>query len=232
MSTYRIDIVGACERIVAEAETLSGENYAYNLRKKNGALDFITSPENGGVDSTLISYQQGKKIAKLHIFYDQRTKACEITDNCDANVCDEGSTPVRKEDEVTISNCIKTPVRQYSNDDMVALCKDTPAFMRGRGLSDLRAAHEFFSVRILAELLARVGKNNEWDGTTTNAGQFKPVQILNSSMDEQFAPLPGNFAQVILDYENNQFTGMPAFIGQGNLQLFYKLHDWSCCNST
>lgn len=232
MSTYRIDIVGACERIVQEAETLAGENYAYNLKKKNGALDFITSPENGSVDSTLISYQQGKKIAKLHLFYDQRTKACEITDNCDANVCDEGSTPVRKEATITIDNCIKTPVRQYSNDDMVALCKDTPTFMRTRGLSDLRAAHEFFTTRILAEMLTRVGVNNEWDGTTTAAGQFKPVQIINSSLDEQAAPLPGNFAQILLDYENNQFTGMPAFIGQGNLQLFYKLHNWSCCNSS
>jgi hypothetical protein len=60
MANYRIDIVGACERIVAEAETLAGENYAYNLKKKTGALDFITSPENGGVDSTLISYKERK----------------------------------------------------------------------------------------------------------------------------------------------------------------------------
>lgn len=232
MSTYRIDIVGACERIVQEAETLAGENYAYNLKKKNGALDFITSPENGSVDSTLISYQQGKKIAKLHLFYDQRTKACEITDNCDANVCDEGSTPVRKEATITIDNCIKTPVRQYSNDDMVALCKDTATFMRTRGLSDLRAAHEFFTTRILAEMLTRVGKNVEWDGSETAAGVFKDIQLINSNLDEQRVPLPGNWAEVMLDYENNQFTGTPAVIGQGNLQMFYKLHGYSCCNST
>jgi hypothetical protein len=227
-----IDLVGACERIIQEAETLAGENYAYNLRRKTGALDFITSPENGSVDASLISYQQGKKLAKLHIYYDQRTKPCQIITDCDSNVCDEGSTPVRKEADITISNCIKTPVREYSNNDMAALCKDTAGFMRDRGLSDIRAAHEFFSERVLAELDAAIGVNNEWDGTETAAGQYKDIQLINTNVDEQRIPLPGNWAEVMLDYENNQLTGVPAVIGQGNLQMFYKLHGYSCCNAT
>lgn len=229
---FNLDIVGACENIRKEAETLAGQNYAYNLKKKTGALDFITSEDNGNaVDAELISYQQGKKIATLKVLYDQRTKECQISDNCDITVCDEGSTPLRKEALFNISNCVKTPVREYSNDDMVALCMDTQTFIQKRAGSDLRAGVEFLSTRLLAEYDNQIGINKEWDGSTTLAGQYKPIQLINSALDEQRVPLPGNWAEVMLDYETNQLGGTPAAIGQGNLQMFFKLHGWSCCNS-
>lgn len=229
-----LDIIGACENIRREAETLAGQNYAFNLKRKTGMLDYITSQDNGGasVDSSLISYQAGRKIARLKVLYDQRTKECQISDNCDANVCDDGSTPLRKEVIFDIDNCISTPVRQYSNDDMIALCMDTQTFIRMRSGSDLRAAKEFWSSKLLAEGDNQIGVNKEWDGTTTAAGDYKSIQLINSLVDEQPIPLPGNWAQVMLDYSNNQLGGQPAAIGQGNLQMFYKLHGYSCCNST
>lgn len=226
-----IDIVGACERIREEMEALAGENYAYGLKKKTGALDFITSPENGGVSAKLISYQEGKKIAKLHLLYDQRTKPCQILTDEDTTVCDDGATPVRKEATITISNHLKTPVRGYSNQDMVALCKDTQGFIKDRALSDFRAAYEVFDTRILAVMDSKIGKNIEWDGTTTNAGQYKDIQLL-ATENGQRIPKPGNWAEVLLDYEENQLTGTPAVIGQGNFEMFAKLHKMSCCNST
>lgn len=226
-----LDIVGACERIVTEADRLAGENYAYGLRKKNGALSFITSPENGGVDSELISYQSGRKQARLHVFYDQRTKSCQISDNCDQNVCDEGSTPLRKEFDVTIAECVKTPVREYSNNDMMALCMDTEEFMQKRGFSDLIAAHEHMSKKTLAFLGSEIGVNNEFDGTTTAAGVYKSIDLIDTT-GAQRIPLTGNWAEVLKDYENNQLTGMPAVIGQGNLDMFYTLQKMSCCNAT
>ncbi len=226
-----LNIVGACERIVEEMENLAGQNYAYNLKRKTGALDFITSPENGGVDARLISYQEGKKMAKLHVFYDQRTKPCQIVDDADSGVCDDGSTPVRKETTITISNHIKTPVRAYSNSDMVALCKDTQGFIKSRALSDFRAAHEFFSEQILAVLDNNIGKNIEWDGSTTAAGSYKDIQLLATESGQRI-PKPGNFAEMIEDYMNNQLNGTPAIIGQGNFAMFAKLHKMSCCNAT
>ncbi|HEY9488387.1 MAG TPA: hypothetical protein VIQ51_08645 [Chryseosolibacter sp.] len=229
--TPNIDLVGACERISEEMETLAGENYAYNLKRKTGALDFITSPENGGVDAKLISYQEGKKLAKLHVLYDQRTKPCQISDDADSTVCDAGSEPVRKEATITISNHIKTPVRAYSNQDMAALCKDTQAFIRSRALSDFRAAHEFFSEKILAVLDNNIGANKEWDGSTTAAGAYKPIQLLATESGQRI-PKPGNFAEMIEDYMNNQLNGTPAIIGQGNFAMFAKLHKMSCCNAT
>jgi hypothetical protein len=232
-ANFDLDIVGACEKIRIEAENLIGQNYAYNLKKKTGALDFITSPENGGVEKSLISYDNGKKIARMRLLYDQRTKACQIITNCtDGNICDTpGSTPQRKEAIISIGNCIKTPVRSYPNEDMVALCKDTQTFMRDRMMNDIRAAHEALSIQVLAELDNQIGKNIEHDGTTTAAGAYKPIQLLAVESGQRI-PKPGNWAEVLLDYANNQLTGQPAVIGQGNLEYFLKLHGMSCCNST
>lgn len=231
MANYNLDIIGACERIRVEAETLAGQNYAFNLKKKTGALDFITSPENGGVDASLISWDGGRKIATLKLLYDQRTKRCEIITDCNSNVCDEGSTPVRKQALINIENCLKTPVREYHNQDMVALCKDTQEFMRMRMMSDIIAAHEQLSFQILAEMDNQIGTNDEWDGTTTAAGAYKDIQLLTTNSGQRI-PLPGNWAEVMEDYANNQLTGQPAAIGQGNLAMFMKLHGMSCCNAT
>lgn len=226
-----LDLIGACDAIRREAETLAGQNYAFNLQKKTGALDFITSPENGGVDASLISYNNGQKMAKLRILYDQRTKNCQISTDCTQGICDDGSTPARKEAIIEISNCLKTPVREYSNDDMIALCKDTGEFMRTRGFNDLRAAREKFDALILAELDAAIGINYEFDATTTAAGDYKQLDIIGAASGQPI-PLPGNFAYLGLDYENNELNGIPAVIGQGNMDLFWKLQRYSCCNAT
>lgn len=230
-ANFNIDIIGACERIRKEAETLAGENYGYHMKMKTGALDFITSPENGGVDASLISWDGGKKIATLKLLYDQRTKVCQIGSDCNASVCDEGSTPVRKQAIIEIKNCVHTPIREYHNQDMVALCKDTQAFIKDRMMNDIMAAHQFLSQRVLAELDSEIGTNDEWDGTDTAAGQYKDIQLL-ATEDGQRIPKPGNWAEVLLDYANNQLVGTPAVIGQGNFQMFAKLHDMSCCNAT
>jgi hypothetical protein len=232
MSNPNLNIVGACERIRKEAATLAGQNYAFNMKKKTGALDFITSPENGGVDAKLITYDSGAKMAKLYILYDQRTKACETTHDCFQSVCDDGSTPVRKDATITIDNCLKTKVREYTNDDMVALCDNPEEFMKKRGFSDIRAAKESWSARILAELVGEIGINHQFDGGNVSAGTYKTLDLIGADSLGQPVPLPGNFAKMPLDYGNNQLTGLPWVVGQGNFELFWKLHGYSCCNST
>lgn len=225
------DIVGACQLIREEAANLQGQNSAYGLKRKTGMLDWLVSPENGGTNARLIHYDQSGKIAELEVFYDQRTKECQITDDCFVSVCDDGTTPVRKRFTFRADNCIFTPVREYTLNDMEALCKDTATFMRERGFSDLRAAKEHLSVRMLGEVDALKGKNLHFDGSTTAAGGSKTLDLIDTSGGQPI-PLPGNFANIPLDYETNQLNGMPAFIGQGNFELFWKLHGWSCCNAT
>lgn len=234
MSKFNMNIVGFCENIRKEAEDLAGTNYGYNLKRKTGALDFITSQENAPdpVDATLLSWDAGKKIGTLLIHYDQRTKVCEINDHEGNTICSAGSTPRRKSVQKNINRYVSTPVRKYTNEEMVVICKDTKKFIRERVFgSDVRAAHEKMDEMILADLVTLTGKNYEWDGTTTSAGSSKDIQLIDNSTDQRI-PLPGNFAEMILDYQNNQLTGTPALIGQGNLQMYYTLDNMSCCNST
>lgn len=229
---FNFNLVGACQNILKEADEMVKENYAYNLKKKTGALDFLTSPENGGVDAKLSSWDGGRKIGKLEVFYDQRTKTCQINHNPGASVCDDGSTPLRKNFTVTIDKFISTPVRYFTNEEMVVLCKDMKSFIRDRVFGqDLRAARESWSAVLLAELDNMIGKNYEFDGTSTAAGVYKDLDLIAPDGTSTI-PLPGNFAEMILDYENNQLTGVPAVIGQGNFKLFWKLHGMSCCNAT
>lgn len=230
MTLPNYDIIGACAAIREEAANLQGINSSYALKRKTGMLDFITSEDNGPrTNSKLISFQD--KIATLQVFYDQRTKECQITDDCAISVCDTGSTPVRKQFLFEADNCLYTPVREYSVSDMEALCKDTKTFMRERGFSDLRAAKEHLSKKLLAEVDAFKGQNLHFDGSTTPVGGVKTVDLITTS-GGQSIPLPGNYAQIALDYTTNQLNGNPAFVGQGNFELFWKLHGWSCCNAT
>lgn len=229
---FNLDIVGACENIRQEAATLAGQNYAFNLKRKTGALDFITSEAgSANANAELITYQSKKKIARLKVLYDQRTKECQISDNCDITVCDEGSQPVRKEVIFDIDKCVKTPIREYSTAEMNALCMDTQSFIQMRAGSDLRAGLEFLSTRLLAELQNNIGTNDEWDETQTAAGQYKDIQLIGT-VNNQRVPLEGNWAEVMMDYENNQLGGVPAAIGEGNLSMFFKLHGYACCNAT
>lgn len=224
------DIVGACQFIREEGANLALENYAFNLQRKTGMLDWLTSQENGGTNSRYIG--KDGHLTKLEVFYDQRTKECQITDDCFDGVCDGGSTPQRKRFEFTIDNCINTPTREYSLDDMITLCKDTKTFMQERLASDQRAGREHLSRKMLAEVDAFVGINRRFDGSTTPAGTATDIDLVTNDAYGQAIPLPGNFARVMLDYQTNQLTGMPAFIGQGNFELFWKAHGWSCCNAT
>lgn len=225
------NIVGACQLVRKEASELAGINYAFNLQRKTGMLDFLTSPENGNTRSRYIS--SDGKLTKLEVFYDVRTKECQITDDCFISVCDQGSTPARKRFEFTLDNCIHTPVREYTLDDMEVLCRDTKTFMQDYVASDQRAGREHLSKKMLAEVDAMKGVWKYFNGPPNGAaGSSKVVDLIGADAASQPIPLPGNFAQVILDYETNQLNGKPAFIGQGNFELFWKLHGWSCCNST
>lgn len=229
-----MNIVGACENIRKEASDMAGVNYAYKLKRKTGALDFITSPENNPspVDASLLSWDAGKKIGTLLIHYDQRTKPCEINDHEGNTICTTATTPRRKSVTKNINRYVNTPVRKFTNEEMVVLCKGTQEFIRERVFgSDIIAAHEKMDEMILADLVSVTGKNYEWDGSFTSAGSTKDIQLLDTGTDQRI-PLPGNFAELIADYQNNQLSGTPALIGQGNLQMFMTLHKMSCCNST
>jgi hypothetical protein len=232
MAQYNHDIVGACQNIQQEATALAGANAPFNLGLMNGALDFITSPDNQGNEEARLITSSGK-LTKLEFFYDQRTKTCQISDTL-ANVCnDDTSSPVRKSATITIDNALSTPPRHFDNEEMVILCQNKDEFIRRRLFNDLRAAREHFSAKILATLESFAGKLIRWDGTTiTDTGATSPAVQLLFATNGQKTPQPGNFVEIIKDYERMQLSGVPAIIGDGYFDLYALLSQLSCCNST
>lgn len=232
MAQYNHDLVGACQAIRHEATELAGMNAPFNLGLMNGALDFITSPDNN-MDTEFRLITTNGKLTKGEIFYDQRTKTCQITDTL-ANVCnDDATSPVRKSATITIDNALSTPARFFDNEEMVILCQNKDEFIRRRLFNDLRAAREHFSAKILAALESYAGKLIRWDGTTiTDTGATSPAVQLLYAQNGQKVPQPGNFAEIIKDYERMLLSGVPAIIGDGYFDLYVLLSRLSCCNST
>lgn len=232
-TSYDMTAVGACDAIRAEVTALAGENAPFNLGRATGALDMITDPSNGNVDAVQVSLP-GEKVTTLRLLYDERTKPCQVSTDPNTNICNDTATyEPRKQAFVNIDKKITSPPRYFSNDDMVVLCKDMKQFIRERLANDLRATRERLDEIILAELNARVGKLYAWDGSTTAAGSYTSLQLLSTQLSQgQDIPLPANYENIIMNYENMQFSGSPAVIGQGYFDKYIKLQKMSCCNAT
>lgn len=225
-------IIGACENIRREAENMAGSNYAFNLHRINGALDFVTSPDNGGVESSLISYDEGSKVAQLKVLYDQRTRPCQTSTSLTTNICNDNTiTPTRKQFIKSIGKKISSIGRYFSNDDLVILCEGSRDFIQKRLNSDLAATRERLNEVILAELLAMRGKIYHHTGTETAAGNNKELQLLYAQ-NGQNTPQPANYLTIEQDFKNMQLAGVPAIIGAGKFDTFMRLNQMACCNST
>lgn len=225
-------IIGACENIRKEAENMAGQNYAFNLHRINGALDFVTSPDNGGIESQLISVDEGTKIAQLKILYDQRTRPCQTSTSLNTNICNDTAVrSSRKQVIKSVTKKISSLPRLFTNDDMVVICQGSREFIQKRLGSDLAATRERLNEVILAELLAMRGKIYHHDGTETAAGNNKDLQLLYAQ-NNQATPQPANYLKIEQDFKNMQLAGTPALIGAGKLDTFIRLNQMACCNST
>lgn len=228
------NIIGACENIRKEAENLAGSNYAFNLGRLNGALDFVTDPSNGGVETDLIEAAgtNGAKLTTLKVLYDQRTRPCQTSTSLDTNICnDTAVTTTRKSFLKTIGKKISSQARYWDNKDLVIICKGSKEFIQERLMSDLRATRERWNEVLLAELAAMIGKNYRHTGSITAAGSYTSLQLLYAQ-NGQNTPQPANYLQIEQDFKNMQLTGLPAIIGAGKLDTFMRLNQMACCNST
>lgn len=236
MPLFPYTAVGACDAIRQEAEDLLGSNAPINLTRQNGMLDLMTTPgSNDGLESDVVSAGDST-ITTMRLLYDQRTRPCQVSTDPNTNICnDETTTTARKEAFVAIDKKITSPARHFTLNDMIVLCDpDKDTFIRKRLLSDLRATRTRFDEILLAEGLARRGKIYHADGTTTAAGANKTIQLLdnnNANSPDQDLPLPSNFINLSLDYQNMQFDGVPALVGQGLLDKFIRLEKLACCNA-
>ena len=237
MATFNYDINGACEAMIAQAKDYAGRNYPGpgGLGRSVGALDFITSPTNGSIKTELNTGSQGKKLKRARVFYKQRTKPCEILTGSTAKASALCDTPVEAEEKevtVEITGRVATTPRAFSNTKMVTICQDTKQFVDEFLMSDMRALRETVSEQVLALMAADAGVIIHQDGTTdTPAGSYKSKKLLATDANGQKIPLTGNYNDILMDYQNMQFQGLPALIGQGNLQTYFQLAGLACCNS-
>ncbi len=229
-ATPFVNLAGACSDILTYVESIAGQNNPFMLGRKIGALDYITSPMNGGIKSTLISVDSGRKLAHGRVVYKQRARPCDMV-TTPVGLCTTPQNPRPKEVDVTITNYVGSKPQAFTNSDMINICQDTQSFIQDYVLSFMRAGRERVSEIILADLKATVGVNYQHNGSVSASGVCVAKTLLGT-VNSQKVPLFGNYSDILLDYQNNQLNGVPVVIGDGNLWQFTTLAQLACCNAT
>jgi hypothetical protein len=226
-----IDLAGTCTEILRQMSDLTKSNYPFLLGPKTGILDFLLNPMNGSIKLDLNNTQQGKKVVKSKLIYKKPTLACQILEDDDVpTTCEPGEEPEESSVDVTITKRIGTPVRTFDNAKMVNICQDTKSFIMEYVGSDMKALREKAASFLITSADAAAGVNHKFDGNDAAAGATTDVELLTPNSGVLF-PNFANFTTVKLDYINNHFNEYPHLVGQGNLQYFYELAKWTCCNA-
>ncbi len=236
MASPAVSLAGSCAQMVRDLGELAKNNYAFELGRQTGMLDALFSPTNGAgrqSDAAISTTQGGKKYITTKFHYKIRTKPCEILTSNIPSVCQQGTQPVEQSVTSAINQQYSTPLRSFSNSQMVNICQDTQAFIREYVMSDIRALREKIDEYALAFANAAVGRGpHQNQDVDTPPGGHKAVKVLGTSTDTGAqAPLYANFVNVLLDYQYNQLNGIPMIVGDGNIQKFWALQQYSCCNA-
>lgn len=230
-AAYAYTLAGVCEKVIRQTSAMVGKNYAMNLGRATGALDFILSPQNGGIKASYT--QDGTKVIRAKVLYKQRSLPCEIQDGADAidaSVCDTATEPVEKSADLTVADALASYPKKFTNENLVQICQDTQSWVNEFLVSDLRAMREKLSEKIIAKMAVGSGTLNRQDGTQKTSG-YQSVDIMKTTSGVK-VPLTANWNDVLMDYSNMQFSGIPAFIAQGNLQTAFALMKYACCNQS
>lgn len=229
-----VDLAGSCPQMLAYMRDLVKGNYAFDAGRAIGTIDFLLSPAGGGAKVDLISAQQGRKYFTTSVHYKLRTKPCEIlTDSSVGDVCDTAAEPAELSTTVEITKRVGTTPKKFTNDRMINICQNTQGFIDEYVLSDMKALRTKANDVLLALLDAGSGRNHRYNGTEVAEITNTSLALLGTETGSgQQVPLYSNFADIALDFANNQQNGTPNLIGQGILQKFFHLAKFSCCNAT
>lgn len=229
-----VDLAGGCAKIVRQLSDLTKQNTPFGLGRKTGMLDLLTDPSNGGIKMDLNNTQAGKKYVKTKVHYKVRLKPCEWKEDALVpSICNAGSEPVEQSVDVTINKHISSPVRTFTNADMINICQDTTSFINDYLLNDMRAGREKADEYLLAAADSYAGRGRHQNGDAdTIPGGHKSKKLLGTSTDTGVqTPLFANYSDILLDYSFNQLGGVPMIVGDGVLQKFFQLSEFTCCNA-
>lgn len=213
---------------------LAKGNYPFLLGRKTGAIDFLLNPVNGSIKSDMNNAQQGKKYVETRVHYKIRTKPSEVlTNDSVGDVCDTAAEPAELSTTVRIQKRVGTTPKKFTNSNMINICQNTQGFINEYVASDMKALREKVDEVLLNSLEGGAGRNYRHNGEHKLSNQVTDVQLLGTTSTTGVqAPLFANFADILLDYQNNQLTGYPHLIGNGNLAKFWTLSNFSAANST
>jgi hypothetical protein len=231
------DLTGACQAQLRYMSEFQGSNYAFNIRKKNGMLQFLASDFNiNAAGATVLDLTSPNgKIKRAQVIYSQRGKYTDAKIGAQAIAAGLCDTPVTKEEKdvvVEIENRVATEVLTFTNEQLNEMCENPEKFMQKYFFDAMASGRELLDRQLLANADAVKGKIISNSGSNVAAGAIKSLKLLtvNATTSER-TPLFSQYNQIKLDIENMNFNGVPALIGQGVLNEFFDLYGYACCNS-
>jgi hypothetical protein len=211
---------GICERIQAVLNDFVGSNAPSLRRTQVGYLQALQSPQNtAGVTKVPIP-SNGKK-RKVRFTYIQRATetghgTTEITD-CSTSVERE---PL--EDEIEVTNYLRTAGIKFTEDNMRLLCEDDNVWMQTIIMAEVDALVRDLNKRLIAIQLLNFGTFNP-----AQPGNKKHVILLTGN--RKIANYNGEY-EIHQEFENQDSPGRPIIIGNGNISNYVKQVGIGCCN--
>ena len=211
---------GLCSKLQQDLNNVAGSNAPALKRDRTGYLDAVVSEENkSGVE--MIQVPTNGKYRAVQINYIQRGTTDDVNLTC-SQTCEGSIEKAPFETVVNITNCIETKGLVFNEDQMRKLCEPDSVYVSNVIMSQMNAVNVALNKQMLALQASSFG--NFADGTN-----LKSVQLFENTTNAARAIAT---AQIRHEYEKTGAVGAPLMIGGGNLDLFAKVQQIACCNST
>lgn len=230
MAGYNTDGVftaGICEQILSNlSQYASAGNLPANVRSRLGFLNWIQSPLNKQAVEVIPISEDTKKVPSVRIKYQQRVVESEVTTSEDGNC-----TPERYPDFLETTMDVDSIV-SYN----FGLSQRQATLICNEGDSELINNQINLAFDALARTVNRVLLGKLLLNFGYNQG-VSPASAGTTSINTLVAATGAPIATAIQDlhqdyYESNQYTGIPAVIGQGNIIKYFRTIRSGCCNDS
>ena len=210
---------GLCQNLQVNLNDVAGSNAPQHVYKRQGYLDAIVSSENtAGVE--MLPIPTNGKYRKVQVNYANRGVEAEVSLSCSNNCSSENErTPL--ETIVDVDNCLETSLL-FSEDEMRKLCEADSLWVSQTIMAQMNAINVALDKQMLALQASNFGMFA--DGTS-----LKSVKLFEDTSNASRAIAT---AQIRHAYDMTGASGAPMLIGGGNLDLFAKVNQIACCNST
>lgn len=218
-----------CPAIQQSLNNIARKNAPSLMRDKVGTIEFLKSPLNtNGFEQLRVDPGTGK-YKQVDVNYSQRKTEAYINTTC-GDDCDSGPEPAPGCERVNVGNCYESRNLKFDEDNMRRICEPLGAVDEQWIASEIMSLMNAFLVTINKAVLTQINANF---GTFLDGASIRDIQLFNSlnatygNMDgaRQFA-----ISRIVDNFDESGFSGPPAVIGHGDLNLYYKALGIGCCN--